>query len=90
MVNHRSEPQDTRSPFEKAVSSALTRNIEAKAVVALDEARGMLPGHERTAATHKALVLRNAVELHEFFSRKRPTPAALREKRLTGPRQMGR
>ena len=89
MVNHRSEPQDTWFPFEKA-SSALARNLETKAVVALDEARGMLPGHERTAATHKALVLRNAVELHELFSRKRPTPAALREKRLTGPRQMGR
>jgi hypothetical protein len=89
MVNHRSEPQDTWSPFEKA-SSALTRNLEAKAVVALDEARGMLRGHEYTAATHKALVLQNAVELHEFFSRKRLTPAALREKRLTGPRQMGR
>jgi hypothetical protein len=44
-------------------------------VTALDEAREMPPGDERTEATHKAIVLRNAAELHELLCSKRGAPA---------------
>ncbi|KRR26171.1 hypothetical protein CQ14_21025 [Bradyrhizobium lablabi] len=67
-------PRNTSSPIKKA-SSVLTRDLESRAAVALDEARGMPPGHERNEATHKALVLRNAVELHEFLCGKRDAAA---------------
>ena len=76
MVIQRSvaKPRDSSFPIKKT-SSALTRDLEARAVVSLDEARAMPPGQERTEATHKALVLRNAVELHEFLSGTRAAPA---------------
>jgi hypothetical protein len=43
-------------------------------VIALDEAREIPPGEERTEATHKAIILRNAVELHELLCGKRSVP----------------
>jgi hypothetical protein len=70
MVTQRGRPSPT-----KKNQSALAYDLEARAVVALDEAREMPPGDERTEATHKALVLRNAVELHEFLCGKRDGPA---------------
>ena len=44
-------------------------------MVALDEAHEMLPGEERTEATNKATVLRNAAELHKMLCGKRGAPA---------------
>jgi hypothetical protein len=66
--------QDGLSPIKQS-SSSLAHNLDARAVIALDEARGMPPGDERTEATHKAIVLRNAAELHEWLCGKRSAPA---------------
>ncbi|MEH2506393.1 hypothetical protein V1290_005204 [Bradyrhizobium sp. AZCC 1578] len=67
-------PQDRPSP-SKQTRSALACDLDAGAVIALDEARGMPPGDERTEAIHKATILRNAVEIHELLSGKRDGPA---------------
>ena len=48
-------------------SAADELNIRAAAV--LDEAREMPPGDGRAEAMHKAMILRNAVEVHEHFLR---------------------
>jgi hypothetical protein len=45
-------------------------------VIALDEAREMPPGDERTEAMHRAMVLRNASEIQQFLGGKRGAPAA--------------
>ena len=67
-------PQDGRSPIKQPQSS-LGHDLGARAVIALDEAREMPPGDERTEATHKAIVLRNAAELHQLLCGKRGAPA---------------
>lgn len=67
-------PQGGLSPIKQA-RSALARDLEAMAVIALDEAREMPPGDERTGAIHKAMILRNAVELHELLSGNPDAPA---------------
>jgi hypothetical protein len=51
--------------------STLARDLSAGAVAALDEAREMPPGDERTEAIHKAMVFRNAAEIHQLLGRKR-------------------
>ena len=56
--------------------STLARDLNAGAVAALDEAREMPPGDERTEAMHKAMVLRNAAEIQQFLGGKRGAPAA--------------
>ena len=66
--------QDGLSPIKQSQSS-LAHDLDARAVIALGEAREMPPGDERTEATHKAIVLRNAAELHEMLCGKRGTPA---------------
>ena len=43
-------------------------------MIALGEAREMPPGDERNEATHKAIVLRNAAEMHEMLCGKRGVP----------------
>ena len=55
--------------------STLADDLDARAVAAVDEAREMPPGEERTEAMHKATALRNAVEMHAFLNGKRDTPA---------------
>ena len=40
-------------------------------MTALDEAREMAPGDERTEAMHKAMVLRNAAEMQQLLESKR-------------------
>lgn len=60
---------------QKETPSTLAHDLNAGAVAALDEAREMPPGDERTEATHKAIVLRNAAELHELLCSKRGAPA---------------
>ena len=67
--------QDGLSPIKQSRSS-LAHDLDARAVIALDEAREMPPGDERTEALHDAIVLRNAVEIHALLSGKRDTPAA--------------
>jgi hypothetical protein len=76
VVSERSaaSPQDGVSPIKQS-SSSLAHDLEARAVIALNEAREMPPGDERTEATHKAMVFRNAAELHELLCGKRGAPA---------------
>ncbi|KRR27765.1 hypothetical protein CQ14_29500 [Bradyrhizobium lablabi] len=62
-------PQGGLSPIKQA-RSALARDLDAMAVIALDEAREMPTGDERTEA-----ILRNAVELHELLSGNPDAPA---------------
>jgi hypothetical protein len=66
--------QDGLSPIKQSQLS-LAHELEARAVIALDQAREMPPGDERTEATHKAVVLRNAAELHEMLCGRRGAPA---------------
>ena len=67
-------PQDGLSPVKQSQSS-LGHDLGARAVIALDEAREMPPGDERTGATHRAAVLRNAAELHDLLCGKRGAAA---------------
>ncbi len=67
--------QDGLSSIKQS-QSPLAHHLDARAVIALDEAREMPPGDERTEATHKAIVLRNAVEIYELLCGKRGVPAA--------------
>jgi hypothetical protein len=59
----------------KHPQSSLGHDLGARAVIALDEAREMPPGDQRTEATHRAIVLRNAAELHQLLCGKRSAPA---------------
>ena len=67
--------QDELSPAKQSQLS-LAHELEARAVLAQNEAREMPPGEERTEATHRAAVLRNAAELHELLCGKRGAPTA--------------
>jgi hypothetical protein len=51
----------------KRTQSSLANELNIRAVAALDEARKMPPADGRTEAMHKAIILRNAVEVHEHF-----------------------
>jgi hypothetical protein len=61
-------------PANKQSQSSLAHDLDARAAMALDEAREMPPGDERNEATHKAIVLRNAAEMHELLCGKRGAP----------------
>jgi hypothetical protein len=50
-------------------------DLEAKAVAALDAAREIPPGPERTEAMKKAGILRNAADLQGIVFAKRGRPA---------------
>ena len=67
--------QDGLSPIKQSQSS-LAHDLGARAAIALDEAREMPPGDERTEAMHKAMVLRNAAEIQQLLGGKRGAPAA--------------
>jgi hypothetical protein len=54
--------------------STLAQDLNASSVAALDKAREMPSGDERTEAMHKAMALRNAAELHQLLGRKRGGP----------------
>ena len=58
-------------PALKQAQSSLAQNLADRAVTALDEAREMPPGDERTEAMHKAMVLRNAAEIQQLLESKR-------------------
>ncbi|MGY2903353.1 hypothetical protein [Bradyrhizobium sp. URHC0002] len=65
--------RDGLSPIKQSQWS-LAHDLDARAVIALGEAREMPPGDERNEAAHKAIVLRNAAEMHEMFCGKRGVP----------------
>jgi hypothetical protein len=58
----------------KRTRPSLAKELDARAVAALDEARGIPPGDQRTEAMNKAMILRNAVEVHEHFCAKGGAP----------------
>jgi hypothetical protein len=49
-------------------------DLDAKALMALEEARNMTPGPERTEAMKRAGILRNAADLQGLFFAKRGRP----------------
>ena len=55
---------------QKETPSTLAHDL----VAALDEAREMPPGEERTEAIQKTMVFRNAAEIHRLLGRKRGAP----------------
>jgi hypothetical protein len=55
---------------QKEMPSTLAHDLNAGAVAALDAAREMLPGDERTEAINKAMVFRNAAEIHRLLGGK--------------------
>jgi len=59
----------------KRTQSSVADELYIRAVAALDEAREMLPGDGRAEAMNKAMILRNAVEVHEHFCAKGGAPA---------------
>lgn len=59
---------------QKETPSTLAHDLSAGAVAALDEAREMPPGDERTEAIQKAMVFRNAAEIHQLLGRKCGVP----------------
>ena len=65
--------QDGLSPV-KHPQSSLGHDLGARAVIALDEAREMPPGDQRTEAINKATVFRNAARIHELLCGKRDAP----------------
>ena len=59
----------------KRTQSSLADELNIRAVAVLDEAREMPPGDERTKAMNRAMILRNAAEMHERFFGKSGAPA---------------
>jgi len=49
-------------------------DLEAEALIALERARNMKPGTERTEAMKRAGILRNAADLQGLFFAKRGRP----------------
>jgi hypothetical protein len=70
-------PAQSNSSFAptKRIQPSLARELGARAVAALGEARGMPAGDQRTEAMNKAMVLRNAAEMHDYFVSKSGAPA---------------
>jgi len=62
-------------PPAKQAQSSLAHDLEARAVAALVEAHEMPPGDARTEAINKAMVFRNAADIHEVLCGKRGAPA---------------
>jgi hypothetical protein len=57
-------------PALKQTQSSLAHDLADRAATALDEAREMAPGDERTEAMRKAMVLRNAAEIQKLLGGK--------------------
>jgi hypothetical protein len=58
----------------KRTEPSLARELDARAVAALAEARRVPAGDQRTEAMNKAMVLRNAAEMHDYFVSKSGAP----------------
>jgi hypothetical protein len=71
------QPAHANSSFapSKRTRPSLAQELDARAVAALDEARGMPSGDQRTEAMHQAMILRNAAEMHEHLFSKSGAPA---------------
>jgi hypothetical protein len=54
---------------------SLAKELDARAVTAMDEARGMPLGDQRTEAMNRAMILRNAAEMHEHFFGRSEAPS---------------
>jgi hypothetical protein len=67
--------QDGLAPLGQS-QSPLAHDLADRATTALDEARQMPPGDERTEAMNKATVLRNAAEIQQLLGGKGAGPAA--------------
>jgi hypothetical protein len=65
------------SPFAPDETSRISvaDELNIRAVAALDDAREMPPGDGRAEAMNKAMILRNAAEVHEHFCGKGGAPA---------------
>jgi hypothetical protein len=63
-----------RVSLQKEIQSSLDHDLDAGAIAAMDKAREMPPGDERSEAIHKAAVFRNAAEIHRLLGRKRGAP----------------
>ena len=79
MVVHLGGPQppvQANSSFAplKQTQSSIADELNIRAVAALDEAREMLPGDGRAEAMNKAIILRNAIEVHKHFCGKSGAP----------------
>jgi hypothetical protein len=61
-------------PVKRPLAS-LADELNVKATAALVAARDMPPGVRRAKAMNKAMILRNAVEMHEHFLGKGDAPA---------------
>ena len=59
----------------KRTQSSVADELNIRAVAALDEAREMPPGDGRAEAMNRAMILRNAVEVHEHFCGNGGSPA---------------
>jgi hypothetical protein len=59
----------------KRTQSSIADELNIRAVAALDGAREIPLGDERTKAMRKARILRNAAEMHEHFFGKNGAPA---------------
>jgi hypothetical protein len=55
--------------------ASLADELNVRATAALVAAREMPPGVRRAKAMNKAMILRNAVEMHEHFLGKGDAPA---------------
>jgi hypothetical protein len=60
--------------LQNEAQSSLAHDLAERAVTALDEAREMAPGDERTEAIREAMVLRNAADLQQLLGGKRGAP----------------
>ena len=71
------QPVQANSSFAstKRTRPSLAKELSARAVAALDEAREIPPGEQHTKAMNKAVILRNAAEMHEHFLSKSGAPA---------------
>jgi hypothetical protein len=61
-------------PVKRPLAS-LADELNVRATAALDAAREIPPGVRRAKAMNKAMMLRNAVEIHEHFLGKGGAPA---------------
>jgi hypothetical protein len=62
-------------------------DLETQALIALEQARNMKPGAERTEAMKRAGILRNAADLQGLFFAKRGRPTKTWELMIHMPRQ---
>ena len=68
-------PGETSEMPQRPRPSPDVHDLDAKAVAALEEARDMAPGPDRTEAMKKAGILRNAADIQGLFFAKRGRPA---------------